>query len=152
MTLLTLDQAQTIVAEALKKAREMDFEPMTVCVVDAGGTIKAMSREDGSGLVRPDIAFAKAWGSVGMGLPGRELNRRNDIMPHFFNALNIVSQGRVVPMPGGVLIMNDGVLVGAVGVTGDTPDNDEIAALAGVEAAGLTPDAAVEPHIRKSEF
>jgi uncharacterized protein GlcG (DUF336 family) len=152
MTLLTLDQAQTIVSEALKKAREMDFEPMTVCVVDAGGTIKAMSREDGSGLVRPDIAFAKAWGSVGMGLPGRELNRRNDIMPHFFNALNIVSQGRVVPMPGGVLIMNDGVLVGAVGVTGDTPDNDEIAALAGVEAAGLTPDAAVEPHIRKSEF
>jgi len=152
MTLLTLDQAQTIVAEALKKAREMDFEPMTVCVVDAGGTIKAMSREDGSGLVRPDIAFGKAWGSVGMGLPGRELNRRNDIMPHFFNALNIVSQGRVVPMPGGVLIMNDGVLVGAVGVTGDTPDNDEIAALAGVEAAGLTPDAAVEPHIRKSEF
>lgn len=152
MTLLTLDQAQTIVAEALKKAREMDFEPMTVCVVDAGGTIKAMSREDGSGLVRPDIAFAKAWGSVGMGLPGRELNRRNDIMPHFFNALNIVSQGRVVPMPGGVLITNDGVLVGAVGVTGDTPDNDEIAALAGVEAAGLTPDAAVEPHIRKSEF
>lgn len=152
MTLLTLDQAQTIVAEALKKAREMDFEPMTVCVVDAGGTIKAMSREDGSGLVRPDIAFAKAWGSVGMGLPGRELNRRNDIMPHFFNALNIVSQGRVVPMPGGVLIMNDGVLVGAIGVTGDTPDNDEIAALAGVEAAGLTPDAAVEPHIRKSEF
>lgn len=152
MTLLTLDQAQTIVAEALKKAREMDFEPMTVCVVDAGGTIKAMSREDGSGLVRPDIAFAKAWGSVGMGLPGRELNRRNEIMPHFFNALNIVSQGRVVPMPGGVLIMNDGVLVGAVGVTGDTPDNDEIAALAGVEAAGLTADAAVEPHIRKSEF
>lgn len=152
MTLLTLDQAQTIVSAALQKAREMDFEPMTVCVVDAGGTIKAMSREDGSGLVRPDIAFAKAWGSVGMGLPGRELNRRNDIMPHFFGALNIVSQGRVVPMPGGVLIINDGVLVGAVGVTGDTPDNDEIAALAGVEAAGLTPDAAVEPHIRKSEF
>jgi len=152
MTLLTLSEAQTIVDAALKKAREMNYEPMTVAVVDAGGTLKTMSREDGSGLVRPDIAFAKAWGSVGMGLPGRELNRRNDIMPHFFAALNVVSQGRVVPMPGGVLIMKDGQLVGAVGVTGDTPDNDEVCAIAGIEAAGLVPDAAVEPQIRKSEF
>lgn len=152
MTLLTLREAQAIVAASLHKARELEFEPMTVSVLDASGTLKAMGREDGSGLVRPDIAFSKAWGTLGMGLPSRELGRRNDLMPNFFGALNIVSQGRVVPMPGGVLILRDGAVVGAVGVTGDTSDNDEICAVAGIEAVGLTADYAAEPQIRPSEF
>lgn len=152
MTLLTLSEAQAIVLSALQKAREMGFEPMTVSVLDASGTLKAMGREDGSGLVRPDIAFSKAWGTLGMGLPSRELGRRNDLMPNFFGALNIVSQGRVVPMPGGVLILREGILVGAVGVTGDTSENDEICAVAGVESAGLTADCAPEPQVRPSEF
>ena len=152
MTLLTLKEAEAIVAAGLKKAREMSFEPMTISVLDASGTLKAMSREDGSGLVRPDIAFSKAWGTLGMGLPSRELGRRKDLMPNFFGALNIVSQGRVVPMPGGVLILRDGQLVGAVGVTGDTSDNDEVCAIAGIEAAGLVADYAAEPQVRPSEF
>ena len=152
MTLLTLKEAEAIVAAGLKKAREMSFEPMTISVLDASGTLKAMSREDGSGLVRPDIAFYKALGTLVMGLPIRELGRRNDLMPNFFGALNIVSQGRVVPMPGGVLILRDGQLVGAVGVTGDTSDNDEVCAIAGIEAAGLVADYAAEPQVRPSEF
>jgi uncharacterized protein GlcG (DUF336 family) len=152
MTLLTLKEAEAIVAAGLKKAREMSFEPMTISVLDASGTLKAMSREDGSGLVRPDIAFSKAWGTLGMGLPSRELGRRNDLMPNFFGALNIVSQGRVVPMPGGVLILREGQLVGAVGATGDTSDNDEVCAIAGIEAAGLVADYAAEPQVRPSEF
>lgn len=152
MTLLSLEEAQTIVAAGLKKARDMGFEPMTISVLDASGTLKAMGREDGSGLVRPDIAFSKAWGTLGMGLPSRELGRRNDLMPNFFGALNIVSQGRVVPMPGGVLILRDGKVVGAVGVTGDTSDNDEICAVAGIEGVGLVADYAAEPQVRPSEF
>lgn len=152
MTLLTLAEAQKIVEAALAKARAENFEPMTVAVVDASGTTKALAREDGSSLIRPDIAHAKAWSAVGMGLPTRELNRRSEIMPAFFTALTTVSNGRMVPMAGGVLIIKNGAVVGAVGVTGDTSDNDEVCAVAGIEAAGFTADAAATPQIRKSEF
>jgi uncharacterized protein GlcG (DUF336 family) len=152
MTQLTLEQAQAIVSGAIAESRKLGLEPMTISVLDASGTLKAMAREDGSGLVRPDIAFSKAWGAVGMGLPSRELNRRSEIMPTFFNALYSVSQGKVVPMPGGVLILSGETVVGAVGVSGDTPDNDELVAIAGIRSAGLTADYEATPKVRRSQF
>ncbi len=152
MTQLTLDQAQAIVAGTIAECRKLNLEPMTVSVLDASGTLKAMAREDGSGLVRPDIAFSKAWGAIGMGLPSRELNRRSEIMPTFFNALYSVSQGKVVPMPGGVLIVSGEDVVGAVGVSGDTPDNDELVAIAGISSAGFTADFEATPKVRRSQF
>ena len=152
MTLLSLDQAQAIVAGVLAESRKLNLEPITVSVLDASGTLKAMAREDGSSLLRPDLAFSKAWGAIGMGLPSRELNRRSEIMPAFFNALNSVSQGRVVPMAGGVLILSGETVVGSVGVSGDTSDNDELAAIAGIKAAGFTADFEATPQVRKSQF
>jgi len=152
MTLLKLALAQKIVDGSLEKARELAMEPMTVVVVDASGTYKALAREDGSGLIRPDIAYAKAWGAVGMGLPTRELVRRQEGSPQFFNALHAISGGRLVANPGGVLIFDRDKLVGAVGVTGDTGDNDEIVAVAGILAAGLRPDAEPVAAVRLSEF
>lgn len=152
MTQLSLDQAQAIVAGAIAESRKLNLEPMTISVLDATGTLKAMAREDGSGLVRPDLAFSKAWGAIGMGLPSRELNRRSEIMPAFFNALNSVSQGRVVPMPGGVLILKGDIVVGSVGVSGDSSDNDELVAIAGIRLAGFTADYEATPQVRRSQF
>jgi uncharacterized protein GlcG (DUF336 family) len=152
MTLLTLTEAQAIAGGVLARGRELNLEPLTVTVLDASGTTKALAREDGSSLIRPDIAHAKAWSALGMGLPTRELARRQELMPAFFTSLAAVSQGRMVAVPGGVLILRDGQLIGAVGVTGDTSDNDEICAVAGVAAAGLESDAEATPKIRQSEF
>lgn len=152
MTQLSLEQAQAIVAGAIAESRKLNLEPMTISVLDATGTLKAMAREDGSGLLRPDLAFSKAWGAVGMGLPSRELNRRSEIMPAFFNALNSVSQGRVVPMPGGVLILKGDIVVGSVGVSGDSSDNDELVAIAGIRLAGFTADYEATPQVRRSQF
>ena len=150
MGLLNLDSAQKIVILALEKAREMGLEPMTVVVLDASGTWKAMGREDGSGIIRPDIAFAKAWGAVGMGLPTRELVRRQELNPLFFGSLNSISQGRLVANPGGVLIMDSESILGSVGVTGDTGDNDEIIAVHGIEAAGFRADCEPDSTVRHS--
>ena len=152
MTLLSLTAAQEILAGVLKESRAISLEPMTVSILDASGTLKAMVREDGSSLLRPDLAFSKAWGALGMGLPSRELNRRSEPMPAFFQALNSVSNGRVVPMPGGVLVLKDDVVVGAVGVSGDTSDNDEIVAIAGIKSAGFTADYEATPAVRRSQF
>ena len=152
MTLLSLEDAQAVVSHALQSARTNGFEPMTVVVLDAAGVLKAAGREDGSGLIRPDIAHAKAWGALGMGLPTSELARRAEFMPGFFQSLGPVSQGRMLPVAGGVLIVRDGTIVGAVGVSGDMSDNDEVCAVAGIEGAGLVADAAAEPPIRHSAF
>lgn len=138
---IDLETATKIVDAAIAKGRELGFLPLTVVVLDDGGTVKAMKREDGASLMRPDIAMGKAWGSLGFGAGTRVLHGRAETTPVFVNALIEMSGGRVVPMPGGALIRNDdGRTIGAVGVTGDTADNDEICAIAGVEAAGLTPD------------
>lgn len=138
---IDLDTATRIVDAALAKGREMEFLPLTVVVLDDGGTIKAMKREDGASLIRPDIAIGKAWGCLGFGTGNRVITGRSETTPGFVNALIEMSGGRVVPSPGGVLIKDrSGRIVGAVGITGDTGDNDEICAVAGVEAAGLTPD------------
>jgi uncharacterized protein GlcG (DUF336 family) len=138
---VTLAQASTIVDAALMTAREMNLVPMTVAVLDAGGHLVAFKREDRSGILRYDIAYGKAWGALGMGFGSRTLFERAANTPQFFNALYAASGGRVVTNPGGVLIRDaSGDVIGAVGISGDTSDNDEVCAVAGIKAAGLTAD------------
>jgi uncharacterized protein GlcG (DUF336 family) len=141
MTVLTLAQASTIIDVALNKARESNFQPLSIAVLDAGGHLVAFKREDKSGILRFDIAFGKAWGALGMGFGSRTLFERAEKMPMFFTTLAAASGGRVVTNPGGVLIRNDaGDIVGAVGISGDTSDNDEICAVTGIVAAGFKAD------------
>jgi uncharacterized protein GlcG (DUF336 family) len=141
MTSLSLEEASMIVDEALAEGRRRGFAPLTVVVLDAGGQLKAAKREDGCSLLRPEIATGKAWGVLGMGFGGRELQRRARDAPLFFGALSDMSGGRVVPVPGGVLIRGvEGGVIAAVGVSGDTSDNDEICAVAGISAAQLRAD------------
>ena len=135
---VTLAQASTIVDVALKKGRETNCAPLTVAVLDAGGHLVAFKREDRSGILRFDIAYGKAWGALGMGFGSRELAERAAKNPVFIGALTTIAQGRLVPGPGGVLIKDaDGTVQGAVGISGDTSDKDEVCAVAGIEAAGL---------------
>jgi uncharacterized protein GlcG (DUF336 family) len=141
MTALTLDHASTIVDTALAKGRELKLHPLTVVVLDAGGQLKALKREDGSSLLRPEIAGGKAWGVLGMGFGGREFARRAAANPVFLQALIAASGGRIVPVPGGVLIRDGaGEIIGSVGISGDTSDKDETCAVHGIRSAGLTPD------------
>src|SRR6266704_6799927 len=125
MAALTLDQASTIVDQALAKGRELKLQPLTVGVLDAGGHLKAMKREDRSSLLRPEIAGGKAWGVLGMGFGGREFARRAAANPTFLQALMAASGGRIVPVPGGVLIRDassatPGEIIGSGGLSGDT--------------------------------
>ena len=141
---LTLAQSTTIVESALKKGRETSCAPLTVAVLDAGGHLTAFAREDESGILRPQIAIGKAWGALGMGLGSRAFAKRlaeQPAAPSFFSALAAASEGRVVPVPGGVLIRDASrAVIGAVGISGDTSDKDEACALAGIAAAGLVGD------------
>ena len=122
---------------ALKKGREKNMKPLTVAVLDARGCLVAFAMEDG-GLLRESIAKGKAWGALGMGRSSRALEQFAKDRPHFIAAAIEASGGRLVPVPGGVLVKNKaGAIVGAVGVSGDTSDNDESCALAGIAAAGL---------------
>jgi uncharacterized protein GlcG (DUF336 family) len=135
---VTLAQASTIVDVALKKGRDTHCAPLTVAVLDAGGHLVAFKREDKSGILRYDIANGKAWGALGMGFGSRELADRAGKNPLFFGVLATVSQGRLIPVPGGVLIKDaEGAVLGAVGISGDTSDKDETCAISGIEAAGL---------------
>lgn len=141
MPRLTLAQASIIVDAALAKARADQLTPVTVAVLDAGGHLVAFKREDRSGLLRFDIAFGKAWGALGMGFGSRALVERAASGPAFATAIAVASGGRVVPVPGGVLIEAAGAdgteVIGAVGVTGASSDQDEACGLAGIAAAGL---------------
>ena len=140
MAKLTLDQAMTIVQKTLEKGTELGLNPLTIAVVDDGGNLKAFARADGPGAaLRPQIATGKAFGAVGMGISSRAIAERVVERPHFGVALGGASEGRLVPVPGGVLIKDGGEIIGAIGVSGDSSDNDEAAAAAGIAAAGLTP-------------
>lgn len=143
MAKLTLEQASTIVDATLQKGKEMGLNPLTIAVVDDGGSLKAFKRDDGPGAaMRPAVATGKAFGAVGMGRSSRMLAGMAQERPHFVNALAAASGGRLIPVPGGVLIKDgDGEIIGAVGVSGDTSDNDEAAAIAGIEAARLRAEA-----------
>jgi uncharacterized protein GlcG (DUF336 family) len=141
MAKLSLQQASTIVDTALARGREASMAPLTVTVLDAGGHLVCLKREDGSGILRVEIASGKAWGALGMGQSSRALRDRLTDRPTFVTALTAASSGRLVPVPGGVLIRDAGAeIVGAVGISGDTSDKDEYCAIAGVKAAGLRPD------------
>lgn len=141
MSNLTLAQADIISNAALANARKLGFAPMTVAVLDAGGHVVVLKREDGASIMRPELATAKAWGALGMGFGGRELARRAQKMPAFFEALNSISDGRMAPVAGSALLRDAaGKVVGAVGVSGDTSDNDELCLISAVRDAGLTPD------------
>ena len=138
MAKLTLAIAKTIVDATLAQARRLNLAPLAVAVLDAGGHLVAYQREDGAGIVRFDLAFGKAWGSLGMGFGTRELAQRAIRSATFVAALAAISNGRMVPSPGGVLVLDvDGDVIGAVGVSGDAGDQDEACALVGVAAAGL---------------
>ncbi len=139
MSTLSLADATRIVDVALAEARRMTLAPLTAVVLDAGGHVVVAKREDGSGILRFEIAFGKAWGSLGMGFGTRELAERTAKAPAFLTAISAASGGRAIPSPGGVLILTTGgAVLGAIGISGDTGDRDEACALAGIAAAGLS--------------
>jgi uncharacterized protein GlcG (DUF336 family) len=141
MAELSLTRARTIIRKTLGKAREEGFKPLSVVVLDTGGHVKAFEREDGASPGRFGIAHGKAYGAIMLGIAGRAQMARADQQAYFMAAMNGVYGGKVVPVPGGILVRDKrGTVVGAVGVTGDTSDNDVIAGTAGIEAAGLIPE------------
>lgn len=141
MNRLTLAIADRLVDEALSEGARQGFAPLCVAVLDAGGHLLALKRDERASLLRPQIANGKASSVLNMGFGGRELARRAALMPAFFSALSDLAGGNMLPVPGGVLIRNQaGEILGAVGISGDTSDNDEKCALAAISAAGLTAD------------
>ena len=142
MSDLTLDAAQTIVAAALKEARTLSLKPLAVVVYDARGAFKAFAAEDGTSLRRAEIAMGKAHGALALGMGSRAVAKAAAERPAFVTAVtHAIGTPHLVPVPGGVLIRAGGTIVGAVGISGDTSDNDELCALAGIAAAGLDADA-----------
>ena len=141
MTELTLETAQKIATETLKTAREKAFKPLSVVVYDARGALKALLSEDGTSLKRAEIAMGKAYGALALGVGSRALHKMATDRPYFVASATHAVGGQLVPVPGGVLIKDgQGQTLGSVGVSGDTSDNDEIAAAGGIKAAGLVFD------------
>jgi uncharacterized protein GlcG (DUF336 family) len=135
---LTLDTARKILDGALAKVIELKLKPMVITVLDARGCMKASIAQDGTSLMRGEVAHGKAYGALAMGLGSRALFKRAEEQPFFIDAVNTMARGALIPVPGGVLIHDaSGALLGAIGISGDTSDNDEICCVAGVEAAGL---------------
>lgn len=146
MQVLTLEQATRVVDGTLHEAEHRGFAPMCAVVLDAGAAPLVLKRSERASIGRPEIAIAKAAGCLGMGFGGRELMRRAQAAPAFFAAIAHVMPRGLVPVPGGVLIRAaDGSLLGAVGVSGDTSENDEVCALAGIQRAQLVADTGATP-------
>jgi uncharacterized protein GlcG (DUF336 family) len=136
---LTLEQANKIIAAALAKSHEAGYKPMGIAVLDEGGALKAFAREDGASMFRFEIARGKAWGAVGMGISSRALGERAKVNPNFFVALASTAEGKFLPQTGAVVIKDaSGKVIGAVGASGGTGDEDEAICIAGVTAAGLS--------------
>lgn len=135
---ITLDTARHIIAATREEARAQSFKPLTVVVLDAGAHVIAVEREDGSSNKRFEIAFGKAHGALSLGMGSRALMDRAEQQPYFIAAVTSAVGGSLIPVPGGVLVREGEHLIGAVGVSGDLSDNDETAAIVGIEAAGLT--------------
>jgi uncharacterized protein GlcG (DUF336 family) len=143
--MIDLIQATLIVDRALAHGRTLRLPPLSVAVLDAHGCLVSFKREDGSSLLRPEIAQAKAWGTLGMGMGGRAIAQRASVAPAFVSAVNALAGGRIIPVPGGVLIRSsDKSIAGAVGITGATSEQDEACAIVGIEAAGFTADTGAE--------
>ena len=142
MTDVSTSKARLIIQNAMSTGEEMGFKPLSVVVLDSGGNMKAFERADGASPGRFGIAHGKAYGSVMLGMAGTAQMARAESQAYFMAAVNGVFGGQVIPVPGGLLLRDErGALIGAVGVTGDTSDNDVIAGLAGITAAGLTGEA-----------
>lgn len=135
---ITLDQARRIIDGALAHGREQGYQPLTVAVLDPGGALVALGREDGSGFLRPDLAIGKAYGLLGMGMTNRALVARAAESSEIYESIVALAGGKAVAVPGGVLVRDaEGTLLGAVGVSGDASLHDEAAALAGIAGARL---------------
>lgn len=142
MAEISANKSRTIIRKALAKGDELGLKPLSVIVLDAGGHVKAFERADGASPGRFGIAHGKAYGAVMLGMSGTAQMARAEQQAYFMAAVNGVFGGAVVPVPGGVLVKDKrGTVIGAVGVTGDTSDNDAAAAMAGIEAAGLVGEA-----------
>ncbi|MFE1812627.1 GlcG/HbpS family heme-binding protein [Metapseudomonas otitidis] len=142
MSTLSLETAMIITHRALEAGRALRAAPLTIAVLDAGGHLIALQREDGASMLRPQIAIGKAWGAVALGKGSRLIAADAQQRPAFIGAVNHLADGNLVPAPGGVLIRDPaGEVIGAVGISGDTSDIDEQCAVSGVEAVGLRADA-----------
>jgi uncharacterized protein GlcG (DUF336 family) len=139
--IISLAQAKVIIETTLAQAATLNLKPLTVAVLDAGGHLKALERQDGTSTLRPEVAQGKARGAISLGIGSRAIFERAQQQPFFIQAINGLAGGSLVPVPGGVLIRDgEGQIIGAVGVTGDSSDNDEACAIAGIQAAGFTAD------------
>ncbi|WP_432474216.1 GlcG/HbpS family heme-binding protein [Amphritea sp. HPY] len=141
MSRLNLESSITITQAAFDKGLELKTSPLTVAILDNGGKLISLQRQDGASMMRPDIAIGKAWGAVAMGKSSRALGEDAQDRPAFVSALNTLAQGSLIPVAGGVLIRDEkNEVLGAIGITGDTSDIDEQCAISGVKAAGLFVD------------
>lgn len=139
MVEISLRKARTIIRKTIEKGRELELKPLSVVVLDSGGNVKAFERQDGAAPGRFAIAHGKAFGAVMLGMSGSAMKARAEEQAYFMQAVNGVYGGKVIPVPGGILIMDKrDRVIGAIGVTGDTSENDVVAGLAGIEHAGLT--------------
>jgi uncharacterized protein GlcG (DUF336 family) len=147
--MIDLARANTIVDKALEHGRALGLPPLTVAVLDAAGCLVSFKREDGSSLLRPEIAQAKAYGALAMGMGSRAIAARAAVAPAFVSAVNALAGGRLIPVPGGVLIRSSSkAIVGAVGITGAISEQDEACAAAGIESAGFTADTGADPSAK----
>lgn len=138
MSRISLDQTNRIIAAAFDKARSLALKPLTVSVLDAGGHVLGMQRQDGASTLRPQIACGKAGSALALGMSSRKIADMAAERPSFVASLGPISPLGMIPAAGGVLVIDgEGQVIGAVGITGDTSDNDEACALAGIAAAGL---------------
>ena len=151
---LRLEKAALIIDEALRLGRQERMHPLTIVVLDAGGRIVAAKSEDGSGILRFGVAQGKAWGALGMGISSRQIRDRLSNRPSFQNALAVASDGKLIPVPGGVLIEDeDGFTIGAVGISGDTSEKDEFCAINAIKSVGLQPEPSdVDPNWQSSRL
>ena len=142
MTALSLDKAKRMIDAAFARGTELKLRPLGVSVLDAGGHLVAFQRQDGASFLRPQMSAGKAYGALAIGMGARRVEAFAKERPHLMAGISDVSGGRILPVVGGVLIRDgSGAIVGAVGVSGDSSENDETAAIAGIEAAGFTADA-----------
>ncbi len=139
---MTLELARRMVDAALAKSGALKLKPLAIAVLDTRGCLVAFAAQDGTSLIRSEVGRAKAYGALALGMGSRAIFKRAQEQAYFIDSVNTLAQGAIIPLPGGVLIRDDaGGLVGALGISGDTSDNDEICAVAGIEAVGLRPDA-----------
>jgi uncharacterized protein GlcG (DUF336 family) len=138
VTRISLEQANAVIEGALAKGKELGLAPLTVAITDAGGHLIALQRQEGASLLRPQIAAAKACGALGLGVSSRRIAEMAADRPTFVAMVGEVAPQGLLPAAGGVILVDgEGLAIGAVGITGDTSDNDEACALAGISAAGL---------------